>query len=205
AEIMHSIGAEEVLFGGQSMNPPVEDFVNAIERGNAEQYILLPNNKNIILAVQQVKKLLGAMQVHYVPTTNLAQGLAALTKFDPLKTMDENISTMQKAAQTARYASLSIAVRDSHVNGLIIKKGQYLGLVEDKIVVAADDLLTVLAATIKLATLEDCELISLYYGEQTALPLAQQAATVLTAINPEWDVEVLNGGQPLYPLMLVIE
>ncbi|MEG1914563.1 MAG: DAK2 domain-containing protein [Acidaminococcaceae bacterium] len=205
AEIMHSIGAEEVLFGGQSMNPPVEDFVNVIERGNAEQYILLPNNKNIILAVQQVKKLLGAMQVHYVPTTNLAQGLAALTKFDPLKTMDENISTMQKAAQTARYASLSIAVRDSHVNGLIIKKGQYLGLVEDKIVVAADDLLTVLAATIKLATLEDCELISLYYGEQTALPLAQQAATVLTAINPEWDVEVLNGGQPLYPLMLVIE
>ena len=90
AKIMHELGAAEIISGGQSMNPPVEDFVNAIENGSCEQYIILPNNKNIILAAEQVKKLLGASKVSYIPTTNLAQGLAALLHYDATKSMIES-------------------------------------------------------------------------------------------------------------------
>ena len=89
AKIMHEMGAAEIISGGQSMNPPVEEFVNAIENGTCEQYIILPNNKNIVLAAEQVRKLLGNSKVAYVPTTNMAQGLSALLHFDATRSMDE--------------------------------------------------------------------------------------------------------------------
>ena len=104
------------------MNPPVEAFIKVIEKGSAEQYIILPNNKNIILAAEQVKKLLGAAQVDYVPTTNLAQGLAALLHFDAAKTLQENSAVMRREAKEAHSAAVSIAVRDSVVNGITVKK-----------------------------------------------------------------------------------
>lgn len=108
------------------MNPPVEAFIKVIEKGSAEQYIILPNNKNIILAAEQVKKLLGAAQVDYVPTTNLAQGLAALLHFDAAKTLQENSAVMRREAKEAHSAAVSIAVRDSVVNGITVKKGSTL-------------------------------------------------------------------------------
>ena len=129
ASIMHQLGAVEIISGGQSMNPPVEAFIKVIEKGSAEQYIILPNNKNIILAAEQVKKLLGAAQVDYVPTTNLAQGLAALLHFDAAKTLQENSAVMRREAKEAHSAAVSIAVRDSVVNGITVKKGQYIGLI----------------------------------------------------------------------------
>lgn len=204
AEIMHSIGADEVMYGGQSMNPPVEEFVNRIEQGKAEQYIILPNNKNIVLAAQQVKKLLGEMVVHYIPTTNLAQGLAALVKFDKTKTLLENVTAMKESAAHAHGAAVSVAVRDSVVNGIAIKKGQYIGLVEDKIVYAGDDLESVTLDTVKLAA-EDAELISIYYGCDLEEATAQKIASLLETAGDEWEVEVFDGGQPLYPLVMVIE
>ncbi|HIU64847.1 MAG TPA: DAK2 domain-containing protein [Candidatus Avacidaminococcus intestinavium] len=204
ADIMKSIGAEEVIYGGQSMNPPVEDFMKHIESGNAEQYIILPNNKNIVLAVQQVKKLLGTKQVDFIPTTNLAQGLAALLAFDKNKTMIENIMAMKERAKNARSASCSIAVRDSVVNGIKVKKGQYLGLIEEKIVGAADSLEEAAELTLAAAA-KDAELISLYYGSDLTGGQAESLAEMLRAKNEEWEIELLQGGQPLYPLLIVIE
>lgn len=204
AQIMQSIGAEEVIYGGQSMNPPVEDFVHHVEQGRAEQYIILPNNKNIILAVQQVKKLLGARQVDYVPTNNLAQGLAALVKFDKAKTMEENLSAMKEHAQSARSAACSIAVRDSVVNGIKIRKGQYIGLVDEKIVCAGDDLLAIASETL-MKTAADAELISIYYGKDMDAAETKLLAEALKKINGDWEIEIFDGGQPLYPLLMVIE
>ena len=204
AKIMKSIGAEEIIYGGQSMNPPVEDFVRCIEEGRAEQYIILPNNKNIVLAVQQVKKLLGTMQIDFIPTNNLAQGLAALVAFDKEKSMVENVMAMREQAKAARSAACSIAVRDSVVNGIKVKKGQYIGLVEEKIVCAGDQLLEVAAETLGLAA-EGAELISIYYGNDMPVEQAEELVDELKKINGDWEIELFDGGQPLYPLLMVIE
>ena len=204
AKIMKSIGAEEIIYGGQSMNPPVEDFVRSIEQGKAEQYIILPNNKNIVLAVQQVKKLLGTRQIDFIPTNNLAQGLAALVAFDKSKSMEENVIAMKEQVKAARSAACSIAVRDSVVNGLKIQKGQYIGLVEEKIVCTGDSLLSVAAETLKIAA-EEAELISIYHGKDIAADQARLLVEELKEINSDWEIELFDGGQPLYPLLIVIE
>lgn len=204
ASFMLQLGAAEIISGGQSMNPPVEAFIKVIEKGSAEQYIILPNNKNIILAAEQVKKLLGAAQVDYVPTTNLAQGLAALLHFDAAKTLQENSAVMRREAKEAHSAAVSIAVRDSVVNGITVKKGQYIGLLEDKIVYAGATLEEVTAETVKLAG-SDWELISLYYGSDLTQSEADKIAAELEALDGGWEVTVFDGGQPLYPLLLSLE
>lgn len=203
-EIMHQLGAAEIISGGQSMNPPVEDFINVIENGAAEQYIILPNNKNIILAAEQVKKLLGAAQVDYVPTSNLAQGLAALINFDASKSMQENSTVMRKEAKEAHSLAVSIAVRDSVVNGINVKKGQYIGLLEEKIVCAGEELQAITLETVKLSGV-DWELASIYYGSDITQTDAENIAAELGKTQGAGEVSVFNGGQPLYPLLLSLE
>lgn len=204
AEIMRSLGAEKIISGGQSMNPPVEAFVQAVENGAAERYIILPNNKNIILAVQQVKKLLGARHVDFIPTVNLAQGLAALLAFDKGKSMVENVMAMKERAKGARSAACSIAVRDSVVNGVVVTKGQYVGMVEDKIVCAEATLAETAKQTLTLAD-GDSELISVYYGSEISRRDVEQLVEELERYNPEWTIELFNGGQPLYHLVFTLE
>jgi len=204
SEIFKGIGADYIIEGGQTMNPSTEDMLEAIEKVHAETVYILPNNKNIILAAEQVKKLLGAAQVDYVPTTNLAQGLAALLHFDAAKTLQENSAVMRREAKEAHSAAVSIAVRDSVVNGITVKKGQYIGLLEDKIVYAGATLEEVTAETVKLAG-SDWELISLYYGSDLTQSEADKIAAELEALDGGWEVTVFDGGQPLYPLLLSLE
>jgi len=202
AKIMHELGAAEIISGGQSMNPPVEDFVNAVEKGYCEQYIILPNNKNIILAAEQVKKLLGDSKISYVPTTNLAQGLAALLHYDATKSMIENTAIMTNEAKEAVSGAVTVAVRDSVVEGIVVKKGDYLGLLNDKIVCTGASIKEVL---VKLVEGGDYELISLYYGDVLDAEGAAELAEDLEEINEDWEIETFYGGQPLYPLLISME
>ena len=202
AKIMHEMGAAEIISGGQSMNPPVEDFVQAIENGACEQYIILPNNKNIILAAEQVRKLMGASTVSFVPSTNMAQGLAALLHFDSTRSLDENTVIMTKEAQEAASGSVTIAVRDSVVNGLTVREGEYLGILNDKIVCTGASIEAVLEQMLGGG---DYELISMYYGADLSEADAKMLADKLEELNEDWEVETFYGGQPLYPLLLAME
>lgn len=202
ARIMHEMGAAEIISGGQSMNPPVEDFVQAIENGTCEQYIILPNNKNIILAAEQVRKLLGNSKVSFVPTTNMAQGLAALLHFDATRSLDENTVVMTKEAKEATSGSVTVAVRDSVVNGIEVRQGDYLGILNDKIVCTGKSIEKVLE---QMLSGGDYELLSLYYGADLDEAAAGTLAAKLEEINEDWEVEVFYGGQPLYPLLLAME
>ena len=202
AKIMHEMGAAEIISGGQSMNPPVEEFVNAIENGTCEQYIILPNNKNIVLAAEQVRKLLGNSKVAYVPTTNMAQGLSALLHFDATRSMDENTVIMTKEAKETASGSITVAVRDSVVNGIAIHEGDYLGILNDKIVCNGSSMEEVLQ---KMLTDGDYELISLYYGTDVTEEQAEKLAAEVEELNDEWEVETFYGGQPLYPILLAME
>ena len=202
AKIMHEMGAAEIISGGQSMNPPVEAFVNAIENGTCEQYIILPNNKNIILAAEQVRKLLGNSKVAYVPSTNLAQGLAALLHFDSTRSLEENTVIMTKEAKEATSGSVTVAVRDSVVNGITVHEGDYLGILNDKLIASGSSIDEVLDAMLADG---DYELISLYYGADLTKEQAEELADKLTERNDEWEVETFYGGQPLYPVILSME
>lgn len=202
AKIMHEMGASEIISGGQSMNPPVEDFVQAIENGICEQYIILPNNKNIILAAEQVRKLLGNSKVSFVPTTNMAQGLAALLHFDATRSLDENTVIMAKEAKEAASGSVTTAVRDSVVNGLEVHQGDYLGILNDKIICKGSSIDQVLE---QMLAEGDYELISFYYGADLDEEAAAALADKVSAMNEDWEVETFYGGQPLYPLLLAME
>lgn len=202
AAIMHELGASEIISGGQSMNPPVEDFVNAINEGSCEQYIILPNNKNIILAAEQVRKLLGASTVSFVPSTNMAQGLAALLRFDSTRSLEENTVLMTKEAKEAQGGSVTVAVRDSVVNGMKVHEGEYLGILNDKIVCTGNNIAEVLE---KMLADGDYEAISMYYGDGLSEDEANELAEGLENINEDWEVDVFYGGQPLYPVLLAME
>lgn len=204
AQIMLAQGVDEIISGGQSMNPPVEEFVHAIENGAYSKYIILPNNKNIVLAAQQAQKLLGADRVSYVPTINLAQGIAAVLAFDSSQTMEENTAAMTEAAQSAHCAAVSIAVRDSVVGGLPIIKGDYIGLLENKIVCTGSGLNEAAVGAVQKAG-TDWELLTLYYGSDITENEAQSAAAELEKLCPGAEVQVLEGAQPLYPLIITLE
>lgn len=201
AEMMHKMGAAGIISGGQSMNPSVEDFVNIINLGEYDEYIILPNNKNIVLAAEQVRKLLGAGKVNYVNTTNVAQGLAALLHFDPERTAEENRAVMSKGARDAVGASVTVAVRDSMVNGIRVCKGDYLGLVNEKIVCTGDSIKDVLAKMLKG---KDYELITMYYGDRLQEDEAGELAEYIEGLG-DFEVECFFGGQPNYPLILSME
>lgn len=204
AEIMLAQGVTDIISGGQSMNPPVEDFVTAIENGAYSKYIILPNNKNIVLAAQQAQKLLGADKVAYVPTVNLAQGIAAILAFDTQADMEANVEAMTEAMQQAHCAAVSTAVRDSVVNGMPIIKGEFIGLLENKIVCTGGSLNAAAVDAVHQAG-TDWELLTLYYGSEITEEEALGAAAELEKICPGAEVQVLNGAQPLYPLIITLE
>lgn len=204
ADIMHQLGAGIVIAGGQTMNPPVEDFMAAIHSDKAERYILLPNNKNIMLACEQVKKLVGD-RVEIVPTTNVPQGLAALMAFVPEDDIMANLARMNERSRQAGAAAVTIAVRDSFINDRKVKSGKYIGTSGTKIVADADELSEVLIKTVAAIIKPESEVISLYYGAGLTETEARQLKNRLSEEYPNSAVEIYYGGQPHYQFIISVE
>lgn len=202
--IMRQLGAAVVISGGQTMNPPVEEFVTAIHNGPAEQYIILPNNKNIVLAAGQVKKLLGD-KVAVVPTINVPQGLAAVLAFDPDGSLADNLARMTAAQAKVKAASLTTAVRKSKVGGHTVPAGAYIGLIDGRIVVWADTLAVSLEKLISRLAGTDAGLVSLYYGAEITAAEAGRLAADLERQFTGLAVELYAGGQAHYPFIISVE
>lgn len=204
ADIMRNLGADIIISGGQTMNPPVEDFISAVHEEAADHYIILPNNKNIILAAMQVKKLLGD-RVEIVSTRSVPQGLAALMAFDADASLTENVSRMEERSAAVREASVTVAVRDSVVDGREVPSGKFIGLFDGQVKVDADDLAIALSAVAAELITPSTEIISLYYGSDVTSEQAQQLADNLAAAYSQAAVELYYGGQPHYHLLVSIE
>ena len=203
-EIMSQMGADMVIMGGQTMNPPVEDFVDAVHRGNGEKYIILPNNKNIILAAQQVKKLLGD-RVEIVPTVNVPQGLAALLAFDAALDIETNVKRMTSSLNDVTAAAITMAVRDSVVDGRTVASGKFIGVVDSRVAVDADDIGIALEKTVKMLCQPEHEILSLYYGADLALEEAQALIESLVKEFPNLEIQLYPGGQPHYHFIISME
>ncbi|MFS0861446.1 DAK2 domain-containing protein [Fredinandcohnia sp. 179-A 10B2 NHS] len=204
SELFKSIGAHAVIEGGQTMNPSTEDFVKAIESVHAENYIILPNNKNIIMAAEQAATVVGG-NVIVVPSKTVPQGMTALLAFNPTVELTDNESSMKDALGNVKTGQITYAVRDTNIDGIDISKDDFMGIADGKIVVtnpekfqAAKDLLA------NIITDED-EIVTIIYGQDASEDDVNSLVDYLESEYEDIEVEVHNGNQPLYAFIFSIE
>lgn len=203
-DILRQHEADIVLSGGQTMNPSTEDFLQAIESLSAERIFLLPNNGNIILTAQQAAELSGR-QVTVIPTHTIPQGMAALLAFNETDTAERNEERMRAAAETVRSGQVTLAVRDTTMDGLSIREGDYIGIL-DKDIVAASASLQETCRKLLTRMLEDGgELVTLLTGEGADEAETEALSGWLKEEYPEAELDVVTGGQPLYPYLIAVE
>lgn len=204
ADIFRDFTVDEIVSGGQSMNPSAEDIRVAIENAPSDHVIVLPNNKNIILAAEQAGGL-TKKDVTVIPSRTFPQGLAAVIAFREEGTLEENIAEMKEAMASVKSAQVTSAVRDSRMNGDAISKGEILGIFEDEIVAHGTDMKqTVRELVAKMATDEDA-VITLYYGEDAGEQETEGLAEMLREEYEDFDVETYAGMQPVYDYIISVE
>jgi len=204
AEILRSLGTDSIVEGGQTMNPSIEDLLRAVQAVAADAVILLPNNGNVILTADHVDELADGVQVRVVPTRNLPQGISALLAFDGSAGLEENCTRMAAAAQGVRAVEVTRAVRDTTANGLSIRSGDVIALVDDEITQAGDDEGAVIEAVMQNLA-EPPELVTVYRGTDVPEEKARALVTALEAAHPAVVFELQDGGQAHYPYVLSLE
>jgi uncharacterized protein len=204
AELFRSIGASYVIEGGQTMNPSTEDIVKAIREVGAERALILPNNKNIIMAAEQAAEVAG-IEAAVVPTKNVPQGLAAILAFNPEAPVEDNAASMTEAFAHVRTGQVTTAVRDTTIDGVEIRKGSYMGMADGKIINSDASLSTVTESLISDIVDEDTEIVTLLYGEGATRQSADELAGYIEEQYPDVEVEIHEGKQPLYPYIISAE
>lgn len=203
-EIFKSQGVDYVISGGQTMNPSTEDFVKAIELVNARNVILLPNNKNILMAAQSAAEV-AEVAVKVIETRTIPQGFTTLLAFDPSRDIEANAEAMTASLADVKSGSVTTAVRDTTIDGLEIHEKDNLGMVDGKIVVSNPDMVETLTATFDQMLDEDSEIVTIYVGEEGDEALAQNLAQDLEEKYEDIEVEIHQGGQPVYPYLFSVE
>ena len=204
AAALRSMGAGGVVGGGQTMNPSTEELVASVEGSPAAAVILLPNNPNILLTAGQVSAL-ATKPVGVVPSRSVPQGLAALAAFQPEETLPTNLARMTAALAGVRTVELTRAVRDATVDGVRVAAGQPIGLLDDRLVAAGDDATAVAMAALAEAGLGDAELVTVFRGVEATADEVAALRDSLLAAHPHLTVEMHDGGQPHYPLVIAVE
>lgn len=204
----NELGVSAVVSGGQTMNPSAEDFLAMIERLPNDDIILLPNNKNIILAAEQAAKMATGKRVRVVPTRTVPQTVAALVAYTSLRDIEpfEAVeSGMREAAREIVTCEVTAATRDVELNGVDVVLGQYIGLIDGQLKVSAEHLEEAVLQVITRADAANYELITLYYGEEVSPAQTQSLLGKLSARFPAQEFTTVYGGQPLYPYIISLE
>lgn len=205
AEIFKSLGADYLIEGGQTMNPSTQDVLEAIDHVNAEHIFVFPNNKNIILAANQAKLLTKDKDIFVIPTKTVPQGITALISYVAEKTPQENEKAMLEEITHVKTGQITYAVRDTKIDEKEIHKDDIMGLGDHSLLAVGQNLKEVALETVKGMVDEDSEMITIYYGDQTDESDAEELAEELEEQYPECDVEVQNGGQPIYYYVISVE
>ena len=203
AELFRGSGCGHVIEGGQTMNPSVRQIMQGVQFAGAEQTIFLPNNKNIVLTAQQVAG--NDPTVHVVPTSSIPQGVAALLAYNPLSSLEENLAVMSETLPSVTTIEVTQAVRDTSVDGVEVHLGDYIALLDDKLVTTAESAEDALEATMKMVGVDPGSIVTLFRGGDADPDAAQACAEKLEALAPGLQVELLYGGQPHYHYLASIE
>jgi DAK2 domain fusion protein YloV len=201
-ELFANLGATSIVEGGQTMNPSTADLVAAVERTGAPEVVLLPNNSNVILSAEQAAKLVSK-PVHVVPSDSIPAGLAAIVRFDATRSADENAAEMREALAEVVTGEVTVASRDAHLDGLAVRKGAYLGLAGGEAVAVGDSFEEVAAEVIEHLLAQPRAVLTLLAGEQA--PALEGILASLAEHHPDLEVDVQQGGQPHYPLLVSAE
>ena len=204
ADIFKAQGVDYIISGGQTMNPSTEDFVKAVEELNARNIIILPNNKNILMAAQSAAEVID-QPAAVVETKTIPQGLTSLLAFDESKSIEENYERMSDSLGDVVSGSVTTAVRDTTIDGLEIHENDNLGMVDGKIVVSNPDMMATLEETFAHMLDEDSEIVTIYVGEDGSEELANELAQALAEKYEDVEVEIHQGGQPVYPYLFSVE
>ena len=204
ADIFKAQGVDYIISGGQTMNPSTEDFVKAVEELNARNIIILPNNKNILMAAQSAAEVIE-QPAAVVETKTIPQGLTSLLAFDESKSIEENHDRMAAAIEDVVSGSVTTAVRDTTIDGLEIHENDNLGMVDGKIVVSNPDMMETLTATFDKMLDEDSEIVTIYIGEDGQEAVVNELAQNLLAKYEDVEVEIHQGNQPVYPYLFSVE
>lgn len=206
SSIFKSLGVDVVLAGGQTMNPSTEDFVNAIASITAQHIFILPNNSNIVLAAQQARDLLeGERQVTVIPSKTIPQGIAAAFEFQEEESIEINTQNMMEAVSRIQSGQVTYAVRDTNIDELEIKAGEFIGIQNSKIVAAAPDLETACRELLLKMLQSGDEIVTLLTGEDATEEITDSLTSWLEESYPDAEVEVHYGGQPIYAYLFSVE
>ncbi|EOD4596062.1 fatty acid kinase catalytic subunit FakA [Staphylococcus aureus] len=204
SEIFKSMGATHIISGGQTMNPSTEDIVKVIEQSKCKRAIILPNNKNILMASEQAASIVDAEAV-VIPTKSIPQGISALFQYDVDATLEENKAQMADSVNNVKSGSLTYAVRDTKIDGVEIKKDAFMGLIEDKIVSSQSDQLTTVTELLNEMLAEDSEILTVIIGQDAEQVVTDNMINWIEEQYPDVEVEVHEGGQPIYQYFFSVE
>lgn len=204
ADLFKGLGVKSVIEGGQTMNPSTEDFIKAIEGCNAEKVILLPNNSNIIMAANQAAEV-SEQEVVVVASKSVPQGLAAMLAFNNILSLEDNAEEMKEAMADVKTGEVTYAVRDTSLNGVQIKKGDFMGIHEKNIISTGSSVQDVAKQLIDQMVDENCEIVTIIHGEDRSAKEAEELGEYIEGKHEDLEVEIHIGDQPLYSYILAVE
>ena len=204
AQLFHSVGVTQIIQGGQTMNPSTKDIVDAINATGKDKVIVLPNNKNIFLAAEQAADVADA-NVKVVHTRSITQGLSAMINFNKEADIDENVAAMEEALDDVISGQVTIAVRDTTIDGQEIKKDNYMGIVDGSIKVTDPDRKKATLEMVKAMLDDDSEVITIIYGADADQAEAQAIADEIQSWDEDYEIEIHEGDQPVYPYLISVE
>ena len=204
SKVLTSMGVDYIVEGGQTMNPSTEDIMKAIKEVNAKNIFIFPNNKNIQLAAKQAAEL-AEENVFVIESKTAPQGLAAVMVFNPQAAPEENFANMQEVLSTVSTLEVTHAVRDTNIEGVEIKKDEFMGIRDGKIVVSNLSLNTVLEELLEKSIDEDTEIVTLYLGEESTEEYTDFLEQLIEEKYPDVEVELIESGQPVYPYIIGVE
>ncbi len=202
--VFRELGVNAIVSGGQTMNPSIEELLAAVEAAPADKVIILPNNGNVILSAQQVVSL-TKKEAFVVQSDTLPQGIAALLSFNYDAEFEENCQAMSEAAKHIQTAEITTAVRTVQIGGVRVREGDYIGLINGNLTIAGQQIERVVQDTLERMSIDNYEILTLYYGEDITAEVAQQTAQRIKKQFSQLEIEVVNGGQPYYAYIVSVE
>ena len=204
-EVFRGLGVDYLIEGGQTMNPSTEDMLNAIEHVNAKTVFILPNNKNIIMAANQAVDLVEDKQIIVIPTKTIPQGITALVNYIPDHSAEENKEQMMAEIENVKTGQVTYAVRDTEIDGKTIKQNDFMGIGDKSILSVGTDLRATTLEMVDAMVDEDSAIVSIYFGSDSDEDSANELAATIEEKYPDVEVEVNDGGQPIYYYVISVE
>lgn len=205
SQTFKDLGVDYVIEGGQTMNPSTNDFVDAINKVNANNVIIIPNNSNVIMAAEQSISLCKDTNIRVLKTKTIAQGYASLMVYDQNVDIDENVKEMTKAITNVGSGEVTYSIRDTEINGVKISVDDYMGIANGQIIVSLKDMTEATKELLKNLIKEDSEIVTIFYGEGVTKAEVDEIANYCNEVSPDIDVEIIDGKQDIYSYIIAVE